>query len=361
MSDTSAPIERRWRGRYHDGLSALGHPVEIRLGLETLEIVGRDATPLAAWRYAALTAIEPVRAGEPAVLAAGSEDDARLTLTEPRRYDALVARAPQLRRRPLAHALRAVARTAAWLGAITALGAALWFGWPWLADGLATLIPAHIETRIGGQARAQLTGHTRICDAPAAQGVLVHLLALITTAAHDDRPVAITVIDLPVVNAFALPGDQIVVFRRMIAEAQSPEELAAVLAHEVGHLTLNHPMRNLVRQFGLAMIITALSGSSSWDGAAQMLLAAHYSREFEEAADARALDTLAEAGIGGQGWIDFFDRHAKANGRLERAAAYLSTHPPSAARRDQAARLPPTGRPLMSAGDWLVLKTICGK
>jgi predicted Zn-dependent protease len=178
---------------------------------------------------------------------------------------------------------------------------------------------------------------------------------------HYDKPVAVTVIDAPIVNALALPGDRILIFHRLLSEAQSPEEIAAVLAHELGHLAAGHPTRNLVRQFGLSLVIMSLSGNSNWDGIAQLLLASAYTRQFEAEADARALETLQAASIGGQGWIDFFDRHAQHSGGWDRATAYFSNHPPSAARRDQAAHLPPTGSPVMSAGDWLVLQAICAK
>ena len=67
------------------------------------------------------------------------------------------------------------------------------------------------------------------------------------------------------------------------------------------------------------------------------------------------------ASIGGQGWVDFFDRHAQRSGGWDRAIGYFSNHPPSAERRDQAGRLPATGTPVMSAGDWLVLQAICAR
>jgi predicted Zn-dependent protease len=223
------------------------------------------------------------------------------------------------------------------------------------------MIPHSVQARIGADARTQLIGRTKVCDNAASQAVLDRLIARLTAAMHYDKPVAVTVIDVSIVNALALPGDRILVFHRLLSEAQSPEEIAAVLAHELGHLAAGHPMRNLVRQFGLSLVIMSLSGNSNWDGIAQLLLASAYTREFESEADARALETLQAASIGGQGWVDFFNRHAQRSGGWDRATAYFSNHPPSTARRDQAAHLPPTGTPVMSAGDWLVLQAICAK
>ncbi|MEJ0071558.1 MAG: M48 family metallopeptidase [Pseudomonadota bacterium] len=223
------------------------------------------------------------------------------------------------------------------------------------------MVPTNVQTHIGAEARTELIGKSKVCDAAESQAVLDRLVARLSTAMHYDKPITVTVVDLPIVNALALPGDQIILFHRLLSEAQSPEEIAGVLAHEIGHLAAGHPARNLVRQFGLSLVIMSLSGNSNWDGVAQLLLANAYTRQFEAEADTRALDTLEAASIGGQGWIDFFDRHAQRSGGWDRATAYFANHPPSAERRDRATRLPPTGTPVMSAGDWLVLQSICAK
>jgi Zn-dependent protease with chaperone function len=361
VSDAAPPTDAtpRWTGRLHDGLTAHGHAVEVRLGADALEIGRSDGTLLARWPYAALIAVEPLRRDQPAVLTRGADDDARLTLSQPTDFAALLGRAPQLAGGGIAQLGRGAARAALWVGATAVLVAALWFGWPKAADGLAALLPPSVETRIGDQARDQLLNRTKPCDVAEGRAALDRLMTRLVAAMHYDAPVTVTVVDLPIVNAVALPGNQILLFRQLITEAQSPEELAAVLAHELGHLAARHPTRNLVRQFGLSMIIMALSGSSNWDGVAQLLLATAYTRELEAEADGRALEALAAAGIGGQGWIDFFDRHAKTGGGWDKATAYLSNHPPSAERRDRAAHLPPSTAPALSAGEWLVLRSIC--
>jgi predicted Zn-dependent protease len=274
----------------------------------------------------------------------------------PTEFAVLLARAPQLVGEGLG---RRSGRMALWAGVTAAIVAILWFGWPKAADGIAALLPASVEAHIGDQARDQLLNRTKPCDVAEGRAALDRLMTRLVAAMHYDAPVTVTVVDLPIVNAVALPGNQILLFRQLITEAQSPEELAAVLAHELGHLAARHPTRNLVRQFGLSMIIMALSGNSNWDGVAQLLIATAYTRELEAEADGRALEALAAAGIGGQGWIDFFDRHAKTGGGLDKATTYLSNHPPSAERRDRAAHLPPSTAPALSAGEWLVLRSIC--
>ena len=353
-------MSERWTGRLHDGLTAVGHAVVATLGADALEILRTDGTVLARWPYATLIAVEPLRRGQPAVLARDADDDARLTLLSPTTFDLLLQRAPALAGGARVALRRGAGQASLWIAATVALVAALWFGWPRLADGIAALIPANVETHIGARAREQILENTKPCDVAEGRAALDRLMARLVTAMPYTEPVTVTVVDLPIVNAVALPGNQILVFRQLISEAQSPEEIAGVLAHEIGHLAARHPIRNLVRQFGLDVIIMALSGSSNWDGVAQMLIGSAYSRAFEAEADTRAIDALGTAGIGGQGWIDFFDRQAAKGGALDRATAYLASHPPSAERRDRAAKLPPSQEPALTAGEWLVLRSICG-
>lgn len=346
----------RWSGRLHDGLTAVGRTVSVSLGAEALEVSDADGT-VARWPYVALVAIEPVRGGEPAVLAPRADDDARLTLSRPTEYTALLARAPQLVGEGLG---RRSGRAALWVGATAVIVAALWFGWPKAADAIATLVPTRVATHIGEQARDQLLSNTKPCDVGEGRAALDRLMGRLVGAMHYSEPVTVTVVDLPMINAVALPGNQILLFRGLINDAQSPDEIAGVLAHELGHLAAHHAMRNLVRQSGLQMAIMALSGSSNWDGVAQMLISSAYTRTLESEADTRAIETLRAAGIGGQGWIDFFKRHGGTGGSWDKATAYLSSHPPSDERSQRAADLPPSREPALSAGEWLVLRSICG-
>ena len=361
MSTAGPEDPARWRGRFHDGLTARAHDVDVRLAGDALEISGSDGATIARWPYPALVALERLRAGHPAQLARGPADDARLTLVAPCAFAPLVGRAPPLAG-PSAGRIAGIAgRIVLLVAGVAALAAALWFGWPSLADGLAALIPASAEARIGAAASREMIAHSRLCTNPDSQAVLDRLVKRLTDAMTLDRPVTVTVVDLPVVNAFTLPGDRILVFRQLLVDAQSPEELAGILAHELGHVAGDHATRNLVRQFGLSLLVMALSGNSNWNGAAEMVLTAAYGREFEREADRRAIATLEAAGIGGQGWVDFFDRNAKGREGWDGAIRYFSNHPPSAERRDLATHLPPTRTPVMSAGDWLVLKSICAR
>src|SRR5207245_1009677 len=106
-------------------------------------------------------------------------------------------------------------------------------GWPIVADGIARLLPAHVAARVGEQAEAQLGRLGPACRGEGGQAVLAGLIGRLAAAMGYDAPVSVTVLDVPIVNALALPGGRILVFRQLLTEAESPEEVAGVLAHEL--------------------------------------------------------------------------------------------------------------------------------
>jgi predicted Zn-dependent protease len=138
-------------------------------------------------------------------------------------------------------------------------------------------------------------------------------------------------------NAFALPGDIIVVTDELVGFVGSDDELLAVLAHEIAHLRARHAVRLVLQQSGVAVLATVLAGDAvgiTFLAAAvpAMLLDAHYSRAFEEEADALAFAHLKRHGRSPQAFADVMRRFARApqtrepNDPLFR---YLSTHPAS--------------------------------
>ncbi len=147
----------------------------------------------------------------------------------------------------------------------------------------------------------------------------------------------------PTINAFALPGGYIGVHTGLISAARNESELAAVLAHEIAHVTQNHIARMVDQQrssglmslAALAVAILAARSNSQVSQAAATLAGAmnvqqqlDFSREHEREADRVGLQILAQAGFAPAGMASFFER-LQAQGRLldSQAPAYLRTHP----------------------------------
>lgn len=145
------------------------------------------------------------------------------------------------------------------------------------------------------------------------------------------------------VNAFAMFGGFIGVNTGTLLTAQSESELAAVLAHEIAHVTQNHLARQMANEklttipSLIAMAVGILAARSNTSVAAGTITSVQagliqsqlaYTRDFEREADRVGFLTLQKAGFDVRGMGDFFERLQKA-GRLyeNNAPVYLRSHP----------------------------------
>ena len=149
------------------------------------------------------------------------------------------------------------------------------------------------------------------------------------------------VIDRPEVNAFALPGGHIYVFRGLLALANSEAELAAVLGHEIGHVTQRHIAKALTREvgynvlsLGIIGLAAANKGTRGQVGAAaatmQGLMAnimIGFSRDLEAEADEVGMRIAARAGYDPRAVVSFM-RAVRTNERLTGQGFHaFSDHP----------------------------------
>jgi predicted Zn-dependent protease len=137
-------------------------------------------------------------------------------------------------------------------------------------------------------------------------------------------------------NAFALPGGQVLVTNALLEQAGSENELAFVLAHELGHVAGRHPLRALGRGLLVSLALTAIGGAegASVAGPAAALGERSFSREQERAADRFGLALVAAEYGHVAGATDFLRRLPDAGdaGSASRAVSWLATHPRSADR-----------------------------
>jgi predicted Zn-dependent protease len=171
-------------------------------------------------------------------------------------------------------------------------------------------------------------------------------------AASSHRPELIyrfTVVDSATVNAFALPGGYIYITRGMLAYLNSEAELAAVLGHEIGHVTARHSVRqhSTATATGLVgAVISAASGIQGVDTLTNMAgtaLVRGYGREHELEADRLGAEYLAKSGYDPEAMLEvvgvlknqetFEVATAKKEGREANVYHGLfSTHPDNDAR-----------------------------
>jgi Zn-dependent protease with chaperone function len=222
---------------------------------------------------------------------------------------------------------------------------------------IARAVPRSVERQLGDMMAGDFGGQT--CAGPGGSQALAALVARVDPA---DPDVRVSAVNLPIVNAVTLPGGRIVLFDGLIQAAASPEEVAGVVAHEIGHVRHRDVLESLLRQVGLSVLLGGLDGHVG--GYTNALLASAYSRGAEARADGYAINALAQAQISPLPTARFFKRLSaqEGDGGIGRFTAYLSTHPMS---RDRAARFIAAAkghhadRPVLAADQWGALRGIC--
>ncbi|MFO1035040.1 MAG: M48 family metallopeptidase [Hyphomicrobiales bacterium] len=113
------------------------------------------------------------------------------------------------------------------------------------------------------------------------------MVAALANGNPDMPPLSFEVYNIPVLNAFAAPGGKIIFTREILTQADTPDEIVGVLAHEIGHVNYRHPETQLVRLTGMQVLMSVMSGRNGVFGEECRVLAAllQYSRAAEHQAD----------------------------------------------------------------------------
>ncbi|WP_122982830.1 M48 family metallopeptidase [Methylobacterium indicum] len=351
-------------GRYFDGVSARPHPVRLHLAARfrvTGREIAKDWDPL------------DLRVGDsvPPLMRVGlAHAPDRVEFSNAALAAALTARCPDLHRREGAGgAVRLVLWSVA--AGISVLLVAV-FGVPYVARLLVPLVPDSVEARLGAVVEPQVVrvlGHPPACTGEAGRAALDRLVSRLVAARRPDgslpADLAVSVRRHEMANALALPGARVMLLSGLIARATTPDEVAAVLAHELGHVHTRDPTRALIQASGtsflLSLVLGDFTGSTVIVAVGEALLSAGYSRDAERAADAYAVETMARAGGNGAALADILERIAADDGprgtldllrshplTTERAAAIRALAGPSA-----------SGRQILPEKEWGALKGIC--
>ena len=139
----------------------------------------------------------------------------------------------------------------------------------------------------------------------------------------------ITVLDNPQINAFTIPGGNIYVFSGLISFCDSPEQLAAVLAHEMGHVEKRHTVDRLAREFSLSVLFSIMTGGDTvlLSDLYQTLISSGFSRSQEKEADQFALNLLEDASISPKSIASFFRKLNRENLAYDENIELVMTHP----------------------------------
>jgi Zn-dependent protease with chaperone function len=360
--------------RYFDGLTSARQDVSLELAAHALVIRDSDGAILDQWPYIRLKHLS----APDHIFRVGLRKNpvlARLEITDMQLAHEIDVLAPGIDRTG-ASARKIRRRAIGWacLAVVTMLLSAI-YGMPLLADRLAPVVPRGFEARIGlatnAQIRAMLDkgppGRPFECGEASVEraglAAFRKLVGQIEAAANVGTPLTINVVRRPEANAFALPGGYIYVFQGLIDKAENVDELAAVIAHEIGHVAHRDGMRAVLQGAGLSFLFGMMLGDFVGGGAVVLagrtILESAYSRNVENAADRFGVRVMLTLGADARSLGRFLQR---ISGDSPGGFTILLDHPTA---QERAAAInaiaPPQSRgvALLDPLEWAALKRIC--
>jgi len=222
---------------------------------------------------------------------------------------------------------------------------------PDLGESSSSLFSTEYEHELGRAWLKVFRSRAPTIDDPLMQDYLEDLTYLLVTHSElKDRRVELVIVDNPTINAFAVPGGVIGVHNGLLLYAQTEDELATVLAHEIAHLSQRHFSRGVEFQKQQApltlaamlasLVIMATAGGDagmaalSATQAAAMDSALRYSRGNEQEADRIGMQTMVAAGMDPHAAPAMFERMLQASrySSANRIPEFLRSHPLSESR-----------------------------
>lgn len=358
---------------YFDGITSARHAVTIELTADGVIIRGQDGAAIDEWPYPRMKHLSAPEH----IFRIGLRKSPNLAQLEV--YDQDVAHAIDLacpdidRSGASARAMQRKAIAWSFVAAVSLflVGA---YGVSTIADRIAPLVPQGIERRLGAAADTQIRamlengppGRPLECGnagvEKAGEAAFEKLMKRLQTAAGIRIPLQAAVIRRDEANAIALPGGHIYVFQGLIDQARTVDEVAGVIAHELGHVAHRDGTRAILQGAGLSLVFGMLLGDFVGGGAvviaAESLLKSAYSRDKEAAADDYAVKTMLAVDADARAFGEFLARIA---GKTGKGSIFLD-HP---ATQDRVARINAMAPPqkgdarLLDAAEWAALKRIC--
>ena len=303
------PIAAFYEARFSDGKTAAAEDAHVAMSPRGLIIRRASTAEDLIWPYGALTTSEPLSPhAVDAQVSYTYQPGASLFVPNGRFARELAKSANHL-------TTRAVRRRAAmpwlWAAAGTVVAIALISMSSFSpARTIAGFMPERLRQSLGEQTIATIARDRPVCAQPDGRRAVDTLTARLAGNGSGANQFDVIVVDWDLVNAFATPGNKIVLTSGLIGQAESPDEVAGVLAHELGHVRLLHPETSLVRVMGMSAAVELLlgGGSGTLANIGVLLTQLSYTRQAEVEADTSALETLKSAGISAQGLADFFRR-----------------------------------------------------
>lgn len=199
-----------------------------------------------------------------------------------------------------------------------------------------------------------------------------HLRRAGTEEEFRNTPVTFSILDSPIINAMALPGGYVYVTRGMLSHLNNEDQLATVLAHEIGHVAARHAARQAwQQQIGQGLLLGGallgqVAGLPAQDilnlgGMAAQMLFLRYSREDELEADKLSAEYVSLAGYDPRAVIPFFQALNRIQEKEDQGMpSFLSSHPNPGDRIQRIRELAPASAGKRITADSRYLNSIGG-
>jgi predicted Zn-dependent protease len=329
-------MDREWPGFLHDGRTADKQPVSLTLEVRGARIRLPDGTTTL-WPIGEVRQAQGSFSSEQMRLEFGTDPVQAVIVDEPGFVAAMRAAYPTATVRGGAQ----TARFAIWSAVVLAAAAALYLvGGPIAAGWVAERVPVSWEVLLGREVTREMAPESKQCvDSQALAQVRSILDRLISAGPKAPYTFTLAIVKDPMINAFAAPGGFVVVNSGLMRAAETPEQFAGVLAHEVQHVTLRHTTRGILRDAPLRLALATVFGGTSVETVASIagtMGVLSYRRADESEADREGLRLLQAAGIDPVGMVEFMKVLDQQSGPASSIPTYFSSHPRS---EDRAATL----------------------
>lgn len=195
---------------------------------------------------------------------------------------------------------------------------AIYISAPIMSKHIVKFIPESIFQKLGKSlVESQIYNDHLFCDQEA-QSMITELVNKLIANSNTNKEIKSYIVNNPIANAYAAPGGYIVIFSGLLYHVRSPEQLAGVIAHELGHSVLNHSEVATINNTGLNLIILAMFG---YQPKIHNLVLLKYSRDNELEADQFAVDLLEKSDIDPYEFAKFF------KSLPDKSTSFFSTHP----------------------------------
>lgn len=233
----------------------------------------------------------------------------------------------------------------------------------WVRWGL-SFVPRSVDRTLGQQGASQARQAAELTS----RDIVVPLAILDTLLDRDTAwDYSLHAVDDEVVNAFALPGGPIFLHRGLLRRIESPEALAGLVGHEMGHVQARHGTQGVVRSIFWVLLAQVALGDL---GGLGQVIAQHgttlvenaHSRDQEREADSLGVVRLAQSGIDPNGMVDLLEILQRQDHDQPGLLALWSTHPLTSERIENARRIAArlrTGRtfpPALSDSAWAAFR-----